>query len=206
MIDEVSSRLTGVKVVKVIDEKRNSISIDVVKCYHYICNGAFLRLHMQYSRVFSLTQDQRIQQCSLLHSQRSSQQIMDLAYFLQVHEDGWARFCIRPYSDNKSYQGPMPIWLDLINSQALLDYAKSNWNELTDTMVIFIGEVFGFDKFENFCNQRLWKIYKNGTSVFGAEASTVIMICAQHDWNPFSYFERYTRAKHQLIIITFPDR
>ena len=131
---------------------------------------------------------------------------MDLAYFLQVHEDGWARYCVRPYSNHKSYQGPTPIWLDLIDSQALLDYAKSNWVQLQDVMVIFIGEVFGFDDFKNFCYQRLWKVYNSGTSVFGAEASTVILICAEVDYQPFSYFERYTRAKHQLIFITFPGR
>ena len=163
----------------------------------------FLSIHNPRKSI--LSQDQSIQ-CSLTHTQRSSQQILDLAYFIQVHELGWARFCIRPYSDDKSYQGPTPIWLDLIDSQALHDYAKSNWVQLQDVMVIFIGEVFGFDDFKNFCSQRLWKVYNSGTSVCGAEASTVIMICAEHDWNPFSCFERYTRAKHQLIFVTFPGR
>ena len=202
MIDESFIQLLE-SGIKVIDEKRNSIPIDVVICYHYLDFSRFLCKHNLRKSLF--TQDQFIQ-CSLPNTQRSSQQIMDLAYFLQVHEEGWARFCIRPYSNDKSYQGPTPIWLDLTDSQALHDYAKSNWVQLQDAMVIFIGEVFGLDDFKNFCYQRFWKVYNNGTSVFGAEAPTVILICAQLDWNGFSYFERYTRAKHQLIIITFPGR
>ena len=201
MIDEVYMLVNRNR--KVIDEKRNSIQIDVVTCYHYIDFSRFLSIHNPRKSISS--QDQLIQ-CRLTHTQRSSQQILDLAYFIQVHELGWARFCIRPYSDDKSYQGPTPIWLDLIDSQALHDYAKSNWVQLQDAMVIFVGEVFGFDDFKNFCYQRLWKVYTNGTSVFGAEASTVIIISAEVDYNPFSYFERYTRAKHQLILITFPER
>ena len=203
MIDEAFIQLLENRNMKVIHEKRNSIPIDVVICYHYADFSRFLSIHNPRKSMYN--QDQLIQ-CSLPHTQRSSQQIMDLAHFLQVHETGWSRFSIRPYSNQKSYQGPTPIWLDLIDSQALHNYAKSNWVQLQDAMVIFIGEVFGLDDFKNFCYQRLWKVCNNGTSVFGAEASTVIMICAQHDWHPFSCFERYTRAKHQLIIVTFPGR
>ena len=148
MIDEASIPLLESGRMKVIDERRNSIPIDVVICYHYVEFARFLSIHNPRKSIF-INQEQLIQ-CSLPHSQRSSQQIMDLAYFLQVHEDGWARYCVRPYSNHKSYQGPTPIWLDLIDSHALHDYAKSNWVQYKDAMVIFIGEVFGIDEFKKF--------------------------------------------------------
>ena len=98
-----------------------------------------------------------------------------------------------PSSTNNSFDGLIPTWIDADNDQAFVAYAESNLSGLEDVMVIhdhFIPHIF------NFCMKMKWK-YCERKEVIGSESSVVII----YDHVHFRY-ESYTRAKHQLFIVT----
>ena len=204
VLDEFSTN-NGYALIQLIKTKKKFISVDVVHCQQY--REFFGQFDLQVKRLIKLYMLQQTPYtifCSLTQSERSSQQIFDFAFFLQVHsEEKINNYMIRPYSAKMSFSGHVPIWLDLKSVQSLVDYANVNWKELEDVMVIFNEDTLN-DDFKHFCQQAGWRTY-NHIDVKGSEAHTVILICTVNEWGPWGYFELCTRARCQLIIVTFTD-
>ena len=205
VLDEFSMN-NGNALLQLIESKKKFITVDVVLCRQYLEFFGFFDLQVKtLIKLYMLKETPYKIFCSLTQSERSSQQIFDFAFFLQVHAGGkFGSYIIRPYSAKRSFSGHVPIWLDLKSVQSLVDYANVNWKELEDVMVIFNEDTLN-DDFKHFCQQAGWRTYNNFADVRGSEAHTVILICTVHEWNPWGYFESCTRARHQLIIVTFTD-
>lgn len=132
--------------------------------------------------------------CNLDQRQRSSQQILDLADYLQMHlnEDS-----IRRWNSGKSFSSDLPLWVELSNPKSLFDYFKDKFDS-SDVMLIWdnLNEPSNLNDIEEFCKHQKWR-NSNWNNVKGSEASVTIL----YDLHDFHY-EWFTRAKTQLVIVT----
>ena len=133
--------------------------------------------------------------CNLEKRQRSSQQILDLADYLQIHQ---------PYScptfqmnSGKSFSSHIPLWIELSNPKAFFDYFKDKF-ESDDLMLIWDKwkKPFNLNDIEKFCEEKKWRC-SEWVNAIGSEASATIL----YDLEEFHY-ESFTRAKTQLVIVT----
>ena len=132
--------------------------------------------------------------CNLEQRQRSSQQILDLADYLQMHYS----FLIRRWNSGKSFSSDFPLWVELSNPICFFDYFKDMF-ESDDVMLIWRRRwnmPSNFDDIEEFCRVQKWRCIDWG-NVRGSEASVTIL----YDLDFFDY-EEFTRAKTNLVIVT----
>ena len=127
--------------------------------------------------------------CNLEQRQRSSQQILDLADYLQMHYS----YLIRRWNSGKSFAGNIPLWVELSYPKSFLDYFKNKF-ESEDVMLIHFRPIP--KQIKGFCRRRKWRCTQAG-NVRGSEASVTIL----YDIDIVIY-ETLTRAKTQLVIVT----
>ena len=129
--------------------------------------------------------------CNLEQRQRSSQQILDLADYLYMHSD-WSP--IRRWNSGKSFSSDIPLWVELSNPKAFFDYFKDKFE--TDDVMLIYYKPSNLNEFEEFCKDQKWRCTSD-VNVIGSEASVTIL----YDLDDF-YYEYFTRAKTQLVIVT----
>ena len=132
--------------------------------------------------------------CNLEQRQRSSQQILDLADYLQMHSN---RNPIRRWNSGKSFSSDIPLWIELSNPKAFFNYFKDKF-ESDNVMLIWniYNKPTNLNEIEEFCTDQKWTC-THDYNVIGSEASVTIL----YDFNGFAY-EFLTRAKTQLVIVT----
>ena len=132
--------------------------------------------------------------CNLVQRQRSSQQILDLADYLQMHSH---ESLIRRWSSEKSFSSDTPLWVELSNHKLFFDYFKDKYDS-DDVMLMWDGysKPSNLNDIEEFCTEKKWRCTKDN-DVRGSEASVTIL----YDFDGFIY-EYLTRAKTQLVIVT----
>jgi len=139
-------------------------------------------------------------QCNLAQRQRSSQEILDLVDFIRMHIGYQSP--LRKYSSSPSFKSETPTWLELANQNSFFDYFQDKFSDCDDVMVIYdsINEPSNLDEITKFCQKKEWKCTVD-VDVKGSEASVTIL----YDYDEF-YFEFFTRAKHQLVIVTIENK
>ena len=154
--------------------------------------------------------------CNLDQRQRSSQQILDLADYLEIHSDYleiyYGKTPMRKYHSPKSFSSDIPLWLELVDPKSFFDYFKDKF-ETDDVMVIYDGttnnlnvyeefcrKVDNLDDIEEFCRKQNW-LCTHWDNVIGIEASVTIL----YDLGVF-WYESFTRAKTQLFIVTIDGK
>ena len=137
--------------------------------------------------------------CNLDKRQRSSQQILDLADHLQMHQ--YDCNVIRRYESSSSFISDIPLWIELTDSNSFFDVFKNKF-ESNDLMVIWgkYNKPSNLIDIEEFCRQQNWRCTER-LNVRGSEASTTILF----DLDEFDY-EDFTRAKTQLVIVTIDGK
>ena len=131
--------------------------------------------------------------CHLSQRQRSSQQILDLADYLEMHtSDGF----MRKYDFQESFSSDIPLWIELVNPNSFFEYFKDKF-DCDDVMLIHYNYHHpNLNEIEEFCRQKKWRCTSK-ENVKGSEASVSIL----YDFTDFAY-EFLTRAKTQLVIVT----
>ena len=110
------------------NELEDKISIDYIHCIHYgdigkLCNVIKERVKNEIDQV----------SCQLLQFQRSSQQILDLANYLNRH---MGQTCFT-FPTKGSFSGSIPLWITVDTQESFVKYAKSNLSQLQDVMLIY---------------------------------------------------------------------
>ena len=133
-------------------------------------------------------------ECNLDKRQRSSQQILDLADYLQLHQ---SYVTVRRYESSSSFNSDIPLWIELTNPNSFFDYFKDKF-ENDDVMVICesFSRSSNLNDMKYFCLQQNWRCAEK-IDVRGSEASITILYDLDH-----FFYEHFTRAKTQLIIVT----
>ena len=132
-------------------------------------------------------------ECNLVQRQRSSQQILDLADYLQMHQ---SYFTLRRYESSSSFISDIPLWIELTYPDSFFDYFNDKF-ESEDVMVICESfSRYDFNDMKDFCRQQNWRCAEK-IDVRGSEASVTILYDLDH-----FYYEHFTRAKTQLVIVT----
>ena len=169
-----------------LDENQN---VDYIYCLSYI----YFDSVQTNSQPLDVT-DTTIS-CNLEQRQRSSQQILDLADYLQMHSN--KKYPIRRWNSGKSFSSDIPLWVELSNPKCFFDYFKDKL-ESDDVMLIWdnLNKPSNLNDIEEFCKHQKWRC-ANQVNVFGSEASVTIL----YDIDDFIY-EWFTRAKTQLVIVT----
>ena len=137
-------------------------------------------------------------ECNLAQRQRSSQEILNLADFIRMHIGG--EYPLRKYSSNPSFKSETPTWIELSNQNSFFDYFQDKFSDCDDVMVIYDSKPSNLDEITKFCQEKEWNCTDNW-NVRGSEASVTIL----YDYDRF-YFEGFTRAKHQLVIVTIENK
>ena len=65
--------------------------------------------------------------CNLEQRQRSSQQILDLADYLNIHSGSIYSYPIRRWNYVKSFSSDLPLWVELSNPEVFFDYFKDKF-------------------------------------------------------------------------------
>ena len=136
--------------------------------------------------------------CSLCQRQRSSQQILDLADYLNIHSNSYP---IRSWNSGKSFTSDIPLWIELYNSKCFFDYFKDKF-ESDDVMLIWdkYKKPSNLNDIEEFCREKNWICTEWG-NLRGSEASVNIL----YDFSYFEY-EFLTRAKTHLVFVTIDGK
>ena len=145
-------------------------------------------------RVFHLGNDTF--ECNLFNRQRSSQEILNLADFCQMHIGYGVWSPYKQYSSEGSFSSDTPLWIELDNVFNIFQNIVKFTTD--DVMVIYDQEEYEYD-INQFCSLKNWRC-SHKFDVKGSEASVVILL----DLQSFGY-EWFTRAKNQLVIVTTVD-
>ena len=137
--------------------------------------------------------------CNLEQRQRSSQQILDLADYLWMHQSEFPP--IRRWNSGKSFSSDTPLWVELSNHKLFFDYFKDKYDS-DDVMLMWDGysKPSNLNDIEEFCTEKKWRCTKDN-DVRGSEASVTIL----YDFDDFIY-EYLTRAKTQLVVVTIDGK
>ena len=165
----------------------NNQNVDYIYCLRYRDNAA-VQTNFQPLEVTDTTIS-----CNLDQRQRSSQEILDFADYLQMHYFS----PIRRYDAQKSFSSEIPIWMELVNAKSFFDYFKDKF-EFNDVMLIHYNPS-NLNDIEAFCRKQKWRCTNVG-NVIGSEASVTIL------YDSGFYYEYYTRAKTQLFIVTIDGK
>ena len=166
--------------------------VDYIYCLSYhaydAVRGNFLPLEVTNTTV----------ECNLDQRQRSSQQILDLADFIQMHLSYQP---IRKYKSSSSFSSDIPLWVELANPKSIFGYFEAMF-ESNDVMVIWddYNKPSNFNDIKEFCGQKNWR-FTERLDITGSEASVTIL----YDLSSFNY-EYFTRAKTQLVILTIAGK
>ena len=168
-------------------------NVDYIYCLSYIFSDA-IQANFKPLQVTETTID-----CNLYQRQRSSQQILDLADYLQMHQS--TNPAIRRYESSSSFTSDIPLWTELITPNSFFDYFKEKY-ESNDVMLIWDKNNYpsNLNDIEQFCDQQNWRCTEKW-NVRGSEASVTIL----YDFDDF-YYEYFTRAKTQLVIVTIAGK
>ena len=167
--------------------------VDYIYCLRYLDESAVLTN----SQPLEVT-DTKIC-CNLEQRQRSSQQILDLADHLQLHQSYY--YPIRRWNSGKSFSSDIPLWIELSNPKAFFDYFKDKFE--SDDVMLILGdenEPSNLNEIEEFCNAQNWRCTEEG-NVRGSEASVTIL----YDLHDFGY-ELFTRPKTKLVLVTIDGK
>ena len=171
---------------------KENLQVDYIYCLTY----AHPKAVQTNSQPLEVTETSII--CNLEQRQRSSQQILDLADYLQMHY----RPPIRRWNSPSSFSSEiLPLWVEHSHPKSFFDYVKDKF-ESDDVMLIYdypsnLDEIEDFlDEIEDFCKEQKWRCTHWG-DVRGSEASVTIL----YDFK-FLDYECFTRAKTQLVIVT----
>ena len=130
--------------------------------------------------------------CNLEQRQRSSQQILDLADYLEMH---YFSSLIRRYDAPSSFLSDIPTWIELSNPRSFFDYFKDQFDSPEDVMLIH-NKPSNLNDIEHFCQMYKWRCTSD-KNVKGTDASVTIL----YDLDDV-YYESLTRANFQLVIVT----
>ena len=166
-----------------LDENQN---VDYIYCLAYH-DGDAVQTNSQPLEVTDTTIS-----CNLDQRQRSSQQILDLADYLFMHQSIWSP--IRRWNSGKSFSSDIPLWVELSIPEVFFDYFKDKFE--SDDVMLIHEDPYNLKEIEEFCREKHWRCTHLG-NVRGSEASVTIL----YDLNVFQY-EVLTRAKTQLVIVT----
>ena len=172
----------------IVDKNRK---FDYIYCLRYTEKDA-VENHAQPIEVTDTTIS-----CNLEQRQRSCQQILDLADYLQIHQSDF--YPTRRWNSGKSFSACIPVWVELSNSKCFFDYFKDKF-ESDDVMLIWDKYKIHLKDIERFCTEKKWRCTSSG-NVAGSEASVTIL----YDFELFRY-ESFTRAKNQLVIVTIDGK
>ena len=173
-----------------IREFEDELNIEYVHCIRYEDFGR--KSFGEYIQV-----NDEVVFVSLLERQRSSEQITDLAFFMNRHtETNTLNVLVPNIPLKKSFNGSVPQWLEVKDIKAFVEYAKTKLSEHKDVMILRDYNGVKESKIESLCSELNWK-YCNEHTVRGSESSLIII----YDWIWFTY-EAFTRAKHDLLIVT----
>ena len=136
--------------------------------------------------------------CNLEQRQRSSQQILDLADYLNMHSGSLFSKPMRRRNSGKSFSSDIPIWVELSYPKSFFDYFKDKF-ESDDVMLIHMYPS-NCNEIEEFSTERKWRCTFYG-NVTGSEASVTIL----YDLD-YCYYEVLTRAKTQLVFVTIDGK
>ena len=169
---------------------KENLDVDYIYCLSYVYSKA-LQTNSQSLEVTETTIS-----CRLEQRQRSSQQILDLADYLQMHSGNYA---LRTWNSPSSFSSEiLPLWVEHSNLTSLFDYVKGK-SESDDVMLIY-EDPSNLDEIEEFCREQHWRC-TGFDNVRGSEASVTIL----YDLDGFDY-EFFTRAKNKLIIVTIDGK
>ena len=151
--------------------------------------------------------------CNLHQRQRSSQQILDLADYLRMHNT-WSNTSIGRWDSPKSFSNDIPLWVEIASPPKMLGYQRNPpdpWStnlfksfveyfydkfEPKDVMLIYCRNPPNLYDIENICKEQKWRC-TDEKHITGSEASVIIL------YNLFQFdYEAFTRAKTQLVIVT----
>ena len=134
--------------------------------------------------------------CQLRHCQRSCQEVLDLAYFLNAH-NGLSRNFAHHVESAYSFRGSIPKWLEVKDIQHFIEFIKASFGPDHDLMILCSKKE---KEISELCKENNWR-QSPCYNVTGSEASTVIV------FNLYEFnYEIFTRARNELIIITTPER
>ena len=184
-------------------------SIDYIYCLSYR-NGNAVDIHTEFN---SLVVGSTTISCNLHGRQRSSQEILDLADYIQVHYPRCStipplasRTSVKYKYDSpkKSFSfGIIPLWIEVTDINSFFTYCKKEFGSDDDVMLIFDSYTYPsyYNDMKEFCRMQKWRRTRSqDDSVMGSEASVTIL------WNGKFRYENFTRAKHKLIIITIAGK
>ena len=134
--------------------------------------------------------------CNLSQRQRCSQQILDLADYLEMHFTSGPQ--MRRYKSPKSFSSDIPLLIELSNPMSFFDYIKDKFPS-KDVMVTWDEwhEPNNLNHIIEFCGKQNW-ICTEQRNLIGSEASVVILFGRSILFN----FEYLTRAKTHLVVVT----
>ena len=140
---------------------------------------------------------------TLLQRQRSSQQILEISYFMKrhkIHQSFNHEFADIPHAQ-ESFSGSTPKWVEIKDAKEFVKYAEENLSSFKgEAIVIRWYKCAEIPEISSLCSKLNWKYYKYD-QVRGHESSMVII----YDFFRFD-FESFTRAKHNLLIVTISGK
>ena len=74
--------------------------------------------------------------CNLAKTQRSSQQILDLADYLWMHQSYFLT-AISRYESSSSFSSEIPLWIELTSPKSFFDYFTDKFKSSNDLMLIW---------------------------------------------------------------------
>ena len=131
--------------------------------------------------------------CNLDQRQRSSQQILDLADYLNMHSN---YFLMRRYDDSKSFSSEIPLWIEIANPKSFFECFKF----ASDDVMVIHQRPSNINAIEEFCRLQKWRCTSK-INARGSEASVTILYDLQFVWH-----DLLTRAKTQLVIVTIDGK
>ena len=179
-----------------VKELEETIKIDYIHCIKH--RDLEMKSKMVGEKVYV---DKESVFVTLLQKQRSSQPILDLTYFADRHRNNPWNPLPGIYKSNDSFQGSKPRWVEVEDFEAFVKFANENLSEFRgEAMIIRSEYTKALPAIASICSKLEWR-YCHGAEVRGSEASLVIF----YDFDPFN-FESFTRAKHNLLIVTLRDK
>ena len=178
--------------VKNLEEK---LEMDYIHCIRYEDLGKNYKVLEEEVKVGEETVS-----VTLLKRQRSSQPILDFSYFMKSHEKYPSTIPDIPNSHD-SFPGPKPQWANVKDPKAFVKYAEEKLFKFKgEAMIIIYEDEEKLPEISSLCSKLDWR-YCYKYEVRGSESSLVII----YDF-PYFWFEPFTRAKHNLLIVTLSGK
>ena len=131
--------------------------------------------------------------------QRSSQEILEFADYMNIHHTD-SMTPIRAYQSEKSFSTCIPTLVEFEDPKLVFEYFEDKFSHDEDVLVLHEFPT-NFLEIEKSCEKKGWKsVYYQ--DVRGFEASIIII----YDLRDKFGYEWFTRAKHQLYIVTITGR